>query len=85
MKCPDCDHVFTVQELRRRLTDDEMHSLKASYASTKRTRKVGGHGGGRPRATERCPCGKYSARTASLRRHVCEAPPRDPAHEDVHE
>jgi len=36
-----------------------------------RNTKSGGRNGGRPRAVNRCPCGKYTASLAAKRGHKC--------------
>lgn len=74
-KCPDCAHKFTLAEIKEQLTDDDLRALWAARNSALRRNPSGGRSGGRPRATERCPCGRYSLHSAQLLRHVCQAPP----------
>ena len=58
--CPHCDEELTPSQ------------VGALYAALRKT-KAGGHKGGRPRITERCPCGKYSVALAAKRNHQCKA------------
>lgn len=62
MICPHCS-----KPIPARLIRSEAGRLSAAARET--------HAGGRPRAEDRCPCGKYSKHTAELRRHVCALDP----------
>lgn len=44
----------------------------AEARATAAARKTHGAGSGRPRKFPRCPCGKFTARRARKRRHVCQ-------------
>jgi hypothetical protein len=39
--------------------------------ANRRWAKPGATNSGRPRSSDRCPCGKYTKHTAALRKHVC--------------
>lgn len=62
--CPRC---------KAELSDDEVRKLWSSRNEGKRDKLSGGRNGGRP-PLPRCACGKYTARLAEIRKHVCVAP-----------
>lgn len=63
MNCPHCSHT---------LTEAEIKTAWASLTQSKRVTKTGGHNGGRPLKTDRCPCGRFTVHTARTRHHRCE-------------
>jgi hypothetical protein len=62
MNCPHC---------HKRIQDALIKAEAARLSSA--MRETFGAGSGRPRATERCPCGAMTKKRALLRNHVCEA------------
>ena len=62
MTCPKCGS---------KLTDAEARTIRASYHASLRVSHPAGPG--RPRQVgNRCPCGKYTLRTAKAKWHKCE-------------
>ncbi len=62
--CPLCNH-----RMARALTEDEIRSARQRLARLLR----GNDGaGGRPRSEDRCPCEKYTRKTAEKRGHRCQ-------------
>ncbi len=51
----------------KKLTATEIKSLWGAYSASRRVTRSGG----RPRHTDRCPCGLMTARRAAARRHKC--------------
>ena len=52
------------------MTKDQIISQYMSFLSKRRTKSQ--RKGGRPKETQRCPCGRYTRGYAARRRHRCE-------------